>query len=71
MFEGIKIAKKNRTIVFDSSHSFRHTVASRVFTVELFGIRRWKANEMTMVSKLKSDAYSSRNCEMCLNESKS
>ena len=39
-----------------------------VFAVEQFGILRWKANaKMKMVSKLKYDAYSLSNREICLN----
>ena len=41
-----------------------------VFAVEQFGILRWKANAKTnllMVSKLKYDAYSPSNHEICLN----
>ena len=45
MFERIHILKKSRAIVFDFSITF--VVASRVFAVEQFGIRRWKANEKT------------------------
>ena len=42
-----------------------------VFAVEQFGILHWKANGKTnllMVSKLKYDAYSSSNREICLND---
>ena len=45
MFERIHILKKSRAIVFDFSITF--VVASRVFAVEQFGIRLWKANEKT------------------------
>ena len=41
-----------------------------VFTVEQFGILRWKANEkmnLLMVSKLKYDTYSPSNRVICLN----
>ena len=37
--------EESHSIVLDFLDSFHRTVASRVFVVEQFGIRRWKANE--------------------------
>ena len=71
MFQQTQIEKKSRAIVFAC---ILFTVSSRVFVVEQFGMRRWKANKKTnlMISKhLKSDDYSLRNSELWLKESKS
>ena len=59
-------------IIFNFCFVFK--VALRVFAVEQFGILCWKAKgktNLTMVSKLKLDICSPRNCELCLNKSKS